>query len=421
MGSRSDPGTLGGFPPPPATDSAGRSPAEPTRDAGVILCRYGELFLKSGNRRRFERVLADNIRAAVKDLPGATVTTTHGRTLVKVEPEQVDDAASRLARVFGLVSFYVARRVAADVELEAIGAAAEALAKEAIARDRPASFKIESRRADKRFPVQSLEISRRIGARVHEATGLAVDVHTPALKVGIEVATGHAFVYAGTRAAPGGLPVGASGRALLLLSGGIDSAFACWLAAKSGMSIYGFYFNSPPYVGEKSRDKVLTLGRKLSRWQALRSVTIVNFTEVQKRLRDAGPGELAVVLYRRMMMRIADAVADQLGASALVTGENLGQVASQTIENLTTIEDAARRVVLRPLVTYDKVETTALAQRIGTYETSILPFDDCCSLFVPAHPATRARVEDAAKAEAKLDVAAEVAAAVAGSERIAIT
>ena len=394
--------------------------ARETHDGRIILCRYGELFLKSGNRHRFERVLADNIRAMVSDLPEAEVTTTHGRTLVRVRPADVEDAAARLERVFGLVSFSVARRVSADAELEAIGEAAVGEAKAAVARDRPASFKIESRRSDKRFPLQSLEISKRVGARVQAETGLPVDVHTPALTVGIEVATGHAFVYAGTRASPGGLPVGASGRALLLLSGGIDSPVAGWLAAKRGLALDAVYFHSPPYVGEKSRDKVLTLARKMARWQALRSVTVVPFTDIQKRLRDSGPAELAVVLYRRMMMRIADALADRLEASALVTGENLGQVASQTIENLTTIEDAARRVVLRPLVTYDKVETTALAQRIGTYETSILPFDDCCSLFVPPHPATRARVEDAAKAEAKLDLAAEVVAAVAGSERVQV-
>ncbi len=389
-------------------------------DAGVLLCRYGELFLKSGNRRRFERVLADNIRAAVADLPGASVSTTHGRTLVRVRPADVDDAAGRLERVFGLVSFSVARKVAAEPDLEAIGAAAVDEARAALARDRLVSFKIESRRADKRFPVQSPEISRRVGGRVHETTGLAVDVHRPALTIGIEVTPGHAFVYGGTRGAPGGLPVGASGRALLLLSGGIDSPVAGWLAAKRGLALDAVYFHSPPYVGEKSRDKVLSLARKLARWQAMRSVTVVPFTDVQKRLRQAGPGELAVVLYRRMMMRIADAVADQLGADALVTGENLGQVASQTIHNLATIEDAARRVVLRPLLTYDKIETTNLAQRIGTYETSILPFDDCCSLFVPAHPATRARVADVAPAEAKLDLAGEVAAAVAASERVAI-
>jgi len=165
---------------------------------------------------------------------------------------------------------------------------------------------------------------------------------------------------------------------------------------------------------------VMSLARILRGWQALEAVTVVPFTEVQQRLRDAGPAELAVVLYRRMMMRIADAIADRVEAAALVTGENLGQVASQTIENLTAIEAAARRVVLRPLVTYDKVETTALARRIGTYETSILPFEDCCSLFVPAHPATRARAQDAERVEEKLDVAAEIAAAVAGSERIAV-
>jgi len=387
----------------------------------VIVCRYGELFLKSGNRRSFERVLADNARRALADVPAARVSQTHGRLLVRLPEADADDAATRLQRVFGLVSLSVARQVEATPDLAAVEAAAVDTARAAIARDGVASFKIEARRADKRFPVGSMDMARRIGARVHVDTGLAVDVHTPALRLGVEVGTGVAFVFAGTQAAPGGLPVGASGRALLLLSGGIDSPVAGWLAAKRGLALDAVYFHSPPYVGEKSRDKVLALAGKLARWQALRSVIIVPFTDVQKRLRDAGPAELAVVLYRRMMMRIADAIADRLDATGLVTGENLGQVASQTIENLTAIEDAARRVVLRPLLTYDKVETTALAQRIGTFETSILPYEDCCSLFVPAHPATRARVVDAEKAEAKLDVAAEIAAAVAGSERIVVS
>jgi thiamine biosynthesis protein ThiI len=386
----------------------------------VVVCRYGELFLKSGNRRAFERVLADNARRALADLPAARVSQTHGRLLVRLPEAEADDAATRLQRVFGLVSLSVARQVEATPDLAAVEAAAIDTARAAIARDGVASFKIEARRADKRFPVSSMDMARRIGARVQAATSLAVDVHTPALRLGVEVGTGVAFVFAGTQAAPGGLPVGASGRALLLLSGGIDSPVAGWLAAKRGLALDAVYFHSPPYVGEKSRDKVLTLAGKLARWQALRSVTVVPFTDVQKRLRDAGPAELAVVLYRRMMMRIADAIADRLDASGLVTGENLGQVASQTIENLTAIEDAARRVVLRPLLTYDKVETTALAQRIGTFETSILPFEDCCSLFVPLHPATRARVVDAEKAEAKLDIAAEIAAAVASSEKIVV-
>jgi len=392
--------------------------------ASVLLCRFGELFLKSGNRRMFERVLADNIRAAVADLPEARVESTHGRVLLRVRPADADDAANRLARVFGLVSFSIARKVAVNPDLEAMSIAAVEETRAAIALRDPAAgpptFKVDSRRADKRFPVTSLEMSKRIGARVQDETGLPVDVHTPALTIGVEVSVNGAFVYAGTRASPGGLPVGVSGRALLLLSGGIDSPVAGWLAAKRGLALDAVYFHSPPYVGEKSRDKVMELGRKLARWQALRSVTVVPFTETQKRLREAGPGELAVVLYRRMMMRIADALADRLESSALVTGENLGQVASQTVENLATIEAAARHLVLRPLLTYDKVETTALARRIGTYETSILPFEDCCSLFVPAHPATRARVEDAAKAEAKLDIAAEIAATVAASEHVPI-
>jgi len=386
----------------------------------VILCRFGELFLKSGNRKVFERVLVDNMRAALADLPRARVEQTHGRVLVRLPTEDAEDAAARLTRVFGLVSLSIARQVEAKEDLEAITAKAVDEARAAIARDRPASFKVESRRPDKRFPKSSLEIDRHVGARVQAETGLAVDVHTPALRIGIEVGTEVAYVFAGKHEAPGGLPVGASGRALLLLSGGIDSPVAGWLAAKRGLALDAVYFHSPPYIGEKSRDKVLALGKQLARWQALRSVTVVPFTDVQKRLRDAGPAELAVVLYRRMMMRIADAIADKLELAALVTGENLGQVASQTIENMTAIEAAARRVVLRPLVTYDKVETTALARRIGTYETSILPYEDCCSLFVPLHPATRARAQDAARVEEQLDVAAEIAAAVAGSERISV-
>src|SRR5207249_2245431 len=189
---------------------------------------------------------------------------------------------------------------------------------------------------------------------------IPVDLHAPALVVGVEVSTETAYVYAETRAAPGGLPVGVSGRGLLLLSGGIDSPVAGWLAAKRGLTLDALYFHSPPFVGEKSRDKVIALARELARWQIVRSLYVAPFTDCQKRLRDAGPAELAVVLYRRMMMRVADLLADRVDASALVTGENLGQVASQTVPNMTVIEQAARRLILRPLVTYDKMETTAL-------------------------------------------------------------
>ena len=207
--------------------------------------------------------------------------------------------------------------------------------------------------------------ARDIGSRVNVALGLPVDLHTAALHVGIEITSRGAFIYEGTRAAPGGLPVGVSGRGLLLLSGGIDSPVAGWLAAKRGMALDAIYFHSPPFIGEKAKDKVLTLARILARWGALKSVTVVGFTDIQKKLRDAGAHDLSVVLYRRMMMRIADVIADGSGATALVTGENLGQVASQTLTNMRNIEIVARHLILRPLVTYDKVETTALARGLA--------------------------------------------------------
>ena len=391
----------------------------------VLLCRYGELFLKAGNRKRFQSMLVNNVQAAIAGVPDAKVEAPHGRILVRVPRDHVEEAATRVARVFGLVSLSVARVVAA--EETAIGDAAVEETRAALERiprapkAGPVSFRIDANRADKSFPVPSMELGSRVGARVVAALALPVDLHTADLRIGVEVTSRGAFVYAGTRAAPGGLPVGVSGRGLLLLSGGIDSPVAGWLSAKRGLALDAIYFHSPPFIGEKAKDKVLTLGRILARWGALRSVTVVPFTDAQKQLRDAGAGELSVVLYRRMMMRIADQIADGLDAGALVTGENLGQVASQTVENMTAIAAVCRRVIIRPLVTYDKVETTDLARRIGTFETSILPFDDCCSLFVPRHPATKARAQDAEKIEAQLDVAAIVAAAVAGAERIAVS
>jgi tRNA uracil 4-sulfurtransferase len=384
----------------------------------VILCRFGELFLKQGNRSRFERMLGDNVRRALAGVAGAKVETPHGRVLVRVGEAELEEACARVSRVFGLVSYSPARVVAA--ELEAMAAAAVRCAEEAIARDPSLrrSFKVEARRADKSFPQNSYEIAARLGSDINVRTGIPVDLRAPALVVGVEVGHGGAFVFAETRAAPGGLPVGCSGKALLLLSGGIDSPVAGWLAAKRGLAQEGLYFHSPPFIGERSKDKVLALGQVLARSQALGAVHVVTFTEAQKRLREAGPPAMAVILYRRMMMRVASLLADEIGAKALVTGENLGQVASQTMLNMGTIQAAARHIVLRPLLTYDKMETVALARRIGTYELSALPFEDCCSLFLPPHPATGARIVDAERAERGLDVEAEARAVAATAERI---
>ncbi len=378
----------------------------------AIVVRYGELFLKGENRPFFERTLEENLRRAIGDLPGARVDRLHGRMLVRASDPA--EAVERVRRVFGVTS--VSTALLCRAELDAVASAAVACAREAAAArptgravtsqgERP-SFKVESRRSDKRFPLPSPEISRRVGAAIVEALGLPVDVHAPDLTVGVEIGTQATFVWSGDLKGPGGLPVGTGGRVLLLLSGGIDSPVAGWLLQKRGCELAAVYFHSFPYTGDKTREKVTDLARRLAKAQRALPLHVVHFTEAQKQLRAAGPGEIAVVLYRRMMVRVAGAIARRDHIGAIATGENIGQVASQTLENIACIEAAADRPVLRPLLTYDKTETMALARQIGTYELSILPYDDCCSLFVPEHPSTRVRREVAEAAEAKLDVAA---------------
>jgi thiamine biosynthesis protein ThiI len=385
-----------------------------------ILCRFGELFLKGGNRGFFLRAMSDNVRRAVRDLPDAKVSTPYGRILVRVPDELRDDACARLERVFGLVS--VSAGAEAEPNLEAITATAVGEAKAAIARnpDLGRSFKVETRRSNKKFPLRSHDIDCHVGGAIIDALSMRVDVHKPSLRIGIEVAQSTVYIFAEIRPAPGGLPVGVSGRGLLLLSGGIDSPVAGWLAAKRGLALEALTFHSPPFTGERAKDKVVSLLRILARWQVATTLHVAHFTETQQRLREAGPAELAVVLYRRMMVRVADLLCKRVRADAIVTGENLGQVASQTLINMANIEDAARHIVLRPLLTYDKMETVALARQIGTYDTSSLPYEDCCSLFIPAHPATAARLSDVEAAEAKLDVSKEAEAIAANCERIVV-
>jgi thiamine biosynthesis protein ThiI len=385
-----------------------------------ILCRYGELFLKGGNRGFFLRAIADNVRRAVRDLPDAKVSTPYGRILVRVPEEIREDACNRLERVFGLVSVSAGAEAAPDIE--SITTIAVAEAKAAIARnpELSRSFKIETRRTNKHFPMSSHDIDCHVGGAIIDALGMKVDVHKPSLRIGIEVHQNTVYIFAEIRPAPGGLPVGVSGRGLLLLSGGIDSPVAGWLAAKRGLALEALTFHSPPFTGERAKDKVVSLLRILSRWQVATTLHVAHFTETQQRLREAGPAEFAVVLYRRMMIRVADILCERSRCSAIVTGENLGQVASQTLVNMANIENAARHIVLRPLLTYDKMETTALARRIGTYDTSSLPYEDCCSLFIPAHPATAAKLAAVEAVEAKLDVAKEAADIAANCERIVV-
>jgi thiamine biosynthesis protein ThiI len=279
---------------------------------------------------------------------------------------------------------------------------------------------VETNRRDKRFAMTSQEVSRVVGGRVAQATGLPVDVHAPRAMLRLEIGAEASFLFSRMLPGPGGLPVGTAGHVALLLSGGIDSPVAGWSAMRRGCTLSAIYFHSFPYTGDRTKEKVLDLARRLSPWHGRIAVHVVHFTEAQKALRAHGPGELAVLLYRRMMMRVASRIAAADKARALVTGENLGQVASQTLDNLAVIEDAAELPVLRPLLTFDKSEIIARAQAIGTYDLSILPYDDCCSLFVPRHPATHARVHDLGRAEAGLDVAAMADELAAKAERIVV-
>jgi thiamine biosynthesis protein ThiI len=388
-------------------------------DEALLLLRYGEIFLKGGNRKLFERQLRRNAERAVADLSGARIERTHGRLLLWPGVAGADRAEDAIARVFGLVSLSRAR--ATERTLQAIGRAAVAETAAEVARrgGRP-TFKVETRRADKRFQPSSPEVSRLVGADVVRELGLPVDVHAPEILIGVEIGYERAFVYSSHRPGPGGLPVGTSGRVELLLSGGIDSPVAGWLALRRGCSLGATYFHAFPYTSDKSKEKVIALARRLAAWQLSDvRLTVVPFAEAQKRLRDAsGDGRLAVVLYRRMMVRVAEQVAAAAGAKARVTGEALGQVASQTLDNLAVIGHAATVPILRPCLAHDKQETIALARRIGTYETSILPYDDCCSLFVPPHPETRARRETVERMESALDVRALAAECFARAERI---
>jgi tRNA uracil 4-sulfurtransferase len=385
----------------------------------VVVLRFGEIFLKGGNRAFFEQKLLENVKRAIAPIPSARIDKVHARVLVEVDAADVARAVDRLSRVFGVQTLSPARVCPADLAIlsdEALAAARERVA----AAGRPLSFKVDCRRSDKTFPARSDDVARDVGGRIVGELGLKVDVHHPDFVVGIEIGPARSFVFAEVVPGPTGLPVGCTGLVNLLISGGIDSPVAGWLAMKRGCTLTATYFHSFPYTGEKTKDKVVELVKRLSDWHGPIDLHVVAFTDAQKAVREAGPAELAVVLYRRMMMRAASAIARRAGAAALVTGENLAQVASQTLENLAVIEEAADRLVMRPVLTNDKLETVAIAQRIGTYDTSIQPYDDCCSLWVPAHPATKARLEDARKAEAKLDVATVAARLAATAEVIRV-
>ena len=360
------------------------------------------------------------VRRALVDIPDVNVQREYGRLVVTLPgAEAANDVVQRLRSVFGVVSVSPAARHPLD--MESIQTGCESLVKESLARAaRPVStFKIAARRSNKTFPLRTPEINAVLGARILATVpGLSVDVHAPDMTVHVEIRERYAYLYTEVYEGLGGLPVGSSNRALLLLSGGIDSPVAGWLALKRGILVEAVHFHSPPYTSERALEKVLDLAEVLSRYAGEEvPVHVVHFTKIQEAIRQVAPAPMRITLMRRMMLRIAAGLAKRLEIPALVTGESVAQVASQTLESMHVINTVTTMPILRPLVAMDKSEIVALAERIGTYEISVQPFEDCCTLFVPERPETKPRLDRVERVEEKLPIQDLVEEAVAATQR----
>ena len=383
----------------------------------MILLKLGEMVLKGLNRHSFEDKLQANIHRRLNGLGRFRVYTRQSTTYVEPMEDSCDmDAAwEAMKKVFGVVGLSRAR--ACEKDKDAILKACHEYLDDRLRTAR--TFKVETRRADKTFPMTSIQLSQYVGGELDELyPNLQVDVHHPELTVYVEIRDYAAFVHANPDPGAGGLPVGINGRAVSLLSGGIDSPVASYMIAKRGVALDMVHFFSYPYTSPEAKEKVLELARLLTPWCGRLTVHVVPFTAIQEELRRSCPEEMFTLVMRRFMMRIAQRVAKRCGAKALVTGESLGQVASQTMDAMTVTGQVVDIPVLRPGVGMDKEEIVQISRKIGTYDTSILPYEDCCTVFTPRHPRLRPTVEEAEAAEAGLDVEAMVQAAVEGIERI---
>jgi thiamine biosynthesis protein ThiI len=375
-----------------------------------VVVHYQEIALKGNNRPWFVARLARNLRLATKGAGVREVRVLMGRIeLVLDDTAEWSAVRERVATVFGIANF--ARAGTAPLDVAAVA--------DAILADlgdvQTASFRVSARRADKRFPLTSPQIEREVGGRIREAKGWTVDLARPQLTIHVEALTDAAFYYFGKEPGAGGLPAGTSGRVACLLSGGIDSPVAAWRMMRRGCRVLFVHFHSYPILSRASQEKARELVALLTRYQYDSRLFLVPFGEIQQRVVLGVAPPLRVVVYRRLMLRIAEAIGRRHRAQALVTGDVVGQVASQTLENMAAINSVVTLPVLRPLVGMDKDEITAEAERLGTYPISIIPDQDCCTLFTPRHPATKARLADVERAEAALDIDAMVNQAVASA------
>ena len=385
----------------------------------MFLLKLGEIVLKGANRRTFEETLKKNVRRTVSHFGAFKVYIM--QSMVYVEPQaddcDLDGAWEACGHVFGVSSMCRCR--ACEKNLDAIYQAVVDYLGDELSVQK--SFKVESKRSDKSFPLNSIQISQEIGGRLAEAfPQVAVDVHTPAYVVNVEVRDFAAYIHGPAVPGAGGLPTGTGGRAAVLLSGGIDSPVAGYMIAKRGVELECIHFFSYPYTSERAKEKVLELAKLMTRYCGRMTVDVVGFTEIQEAIRDHCREEYFTIIMRRFMMRISEAIARDHGAKCLVTGENLGQVASQTMDAMAVTGAVVHMPIFHPLIGMDKEEIVTIARKIGTLDTSILPYEDCCTVFTPKHPKTKPSLGPVEAEEAKLDVAGLIAREIENTEKIQV-
>ncbi|MBT3262627.1 tRNA 4-thiouridine(8) synthase ThiI [Candidatus Woesearchaeota archaeon] len=380
-----------------------------------FVVHYAEIAIKGKNRPLFERILIENIRKSIKGLKALGVRRRYGRLIVELkEDSKLEEIEEKLKKIPGISSFSPALKTNHD--LDKIKDASLILMQEAT----ETSFYIKVKRSYKKFPLKSMEISKEVGTHLGKVKGKIVDFVTPEITLFIEIVENGAYVYTKKVKGIGGLPVSVSGKVMVLLSGGIDSPVAAYLTLKRGCKNIYVHFHSEPYTKESSRKKVEELARQIAEHQNETKIFMVPLIDIQKEVMTKTDKKYRIILYRRFMFRIAEALARKSKAKALVTGENLGQVASQTIENIHAIHSTINMPVIQPLITFDKQEIINLAEKIGTYKKSIEPHDDCCSLFVPKHPATKSDINIVISEESKLDVETLVRDALKKTEKVSI-
>lgn len=378
----------------------------------VISVSLGEIVLKGLNRKYFEDRLIKNMKRVLRDFGEYKIYKEQGKIYIEGLEDHQENAIKRLKKVFGLV--YISPCIRTSREMENIREAGLTLAREKLKGDKLTTFKVETSRSDKRYPLKSPEISRDVGGYILKNTdNLKVDVHNPDFMLYVDIKE-YGYVYIDRTKAYGGLPIGTNGKGLLLLSGGIDSPVAGFMMAKRGVEVDAVHFHSYPFTSQRAEEKVLDLAKIVSMYTGPMKIYSVNLLNIQKEINKNCPEDEMTILSRRFMMRIAEEISREKGYQILITGENLGQVASQTIYSVDVINRSVQMPILRPLIGMDKVDIIEISKDIETYETSIKPFEDCCSVFLPKHPVTRPKLEDIVESEAVLDIERLVQEAIDG-------